>query len=41
MLLLCDIFAHVGVGLDISQLVVIHYPEIAVAECLGHGERYL
>ena len=40
-LLLGDVLAHVGVGLDVLHLVVIHDTEIAVAERLGHCQRYL
>lgn len=35
-LLFGNILAHVGVGLDVLHLVVIHDTEIAIAERLGH-----
>jgi len=40
-LILGDGFAHLGIGLDIIELVVVHDAEIAFAECLGDGHRDL
>ena len=36
-----DRLAHRRIGHDVLHLVVIHDPEVAVAERLGHGQRHL
>ena len=41
LLLFGDVLAHVGVGLDILDAVVVHDAEVAGAEGIGHGQRYL